>query len=182
MQVATDAQVVKRVLQGDADAYAVLVERHQGSLVAAAHHLTGDPEAARDLAQETFIDAYRQLRQLREPSKFAGWLLGILRNKCRKHLSRRQPDSVPLDEAPAPSTTDPEPEGGPLTELLGQLPLADREVLAARYISELSYSDIARTLETTVNNVRVRCCRARQRLRKLFEEAQSEAVQAGETP
>jgi RNA polymerase sigma factor (sigma-70 family) len=180
--VATDAQVVARVLRGDAQAYALLIQRHQASVIAAAHHLTGDPEAARDLAQEAFIDAYRSLGQLRRPDSFAGWLLGILRNKCRRFLSRRAPDSVPLDEAPAPSTAEPEPQEGPLIELLAQLPLADREILAARYISELSYSDIARMLETTVNNVRVRCCRARQRLRRLFEQAQSQAAQAGEAP
>ncbi len=176
----TDAQVVKRVLGGDAEAYALLVERHESFAIATAHHLTGDPEAAQDLAQEAFIDAYRSLSQLREPAKFAAWLLGILRNKCRTFLARRQPETVPLDEAPAPQTDGPEPQEGPLVALLSQLPLADREVLAARYLGELSYSEIARTLDTTVNNVRVRCCRARQRLRTLFEEAQSQTVQAGE--
>lgn len=170
----TDAQVVRQVLKGDTQAYDALVQRHQATALAAAHHLTGDPEAARDLAQEAFVDAYRSLAKLREPAKFAGWLLGILRNKCRKFLSRTDPQGIPLDQAPAPGTTDPEPEGGPLTELLLELPLADREILTARYIAELSYSDIARMLDLTVNNVRVRCCRARQRLRKLFEQADSQ--------
>ncbi|MEA3402647.1 MAG: sigma-70 family RNA polymerase sigma factor [Armatimonadota bacterium] len=170
----TDAQVVRKVLAGDADAYALLVERHQRAAVAAAHHLTGDREAARDIAQDAFVDAWRGLNGLRDHSKFAGWLLGIIRNKCRGYLAKLQPDVVPLDDAPAPSTDPPQPEGGPLTEMLGKLPLKDREILAARYIAEMPYTEIAREMDMTVNNVRVRCCRARQRLRELMAETGEE--------
>jgi RNA polymerase sigma-70 factor (ECF subfamily) len=166
----TDAQVVRKVLAGDADAYAVLVERHQQKALAAAHHLTGDREAARDIAQDALVDAWRGLDGLRDHAKFAGWLIGIVRNKCRSFISARTPEDVPLDDAPTPSVDPPNPEGGPVTEMLGMLPLKDRELLAMRYIAELSYSEIAEQTDMTVNNVRVRCCRARQRLRELMPE------------
>ncbi len=167
----TDAQVVRQVLAGNADAYALLVQRHQRTAVAAAHHLTGDREAARDIAQDALVDAWRGLDGLRDPAKFAGWLLGIVRNKCRAFLRGRLPDDVPLDDAPAPSVNPPEPGDGPVTELLRKLPLKDREMLVARYVGELSYAEIARHMGMTVNNVRVRCCRARGRLRELLAEA-----------
>ena len=168
MRVPTDAQVVNRVLAGEADAYAVLVQRHQGALLASANHLTGDPEVARDLAQETFIDAWRQLPQLRNHDRFDAWLVGILRNKCRRWLDRRKPEDVPLDEVPTPSTTDPEPDSGRVRELLGMLPLTDREILASRYLYQLSYSEIADAMDMTVGAVRTRCCRARLRLREML--------------
>ena len=166
----TDAQVVRKVLGGDADAYALLVQRHQRAAVAAAHHLTGDREAARDIAQDAFVDAWRGLNGLRDQAKFAGWLIGIVRNKCRAFIRARTPGDVPLDDAPTPSVDPPGPDGGPMSEMLGMLPLKDRELLAMRYIAEMSYSEIAAQTGQTVNNVRVRCCRARQRLRELMTE------------
>ena len=171
MRVPTDAEVVRRVLAGEADAYALLVQRHQHALLASAHHLTGDPEAARDLAQEALIDAWRGLPQLRDHDRFGAWLVGILRNKCRRWLDRRKPEDVPLDEAPVPSTTDPEPDSGRVRELLGMLPLTDREILASRYLHQLSYSEIADAMDMTVGAVRTRCCRARQRLREMLAQA-----------
>lgn len=172
----TDAQVVRKVLAGEADAYAVLVQRHQRSAVAAAHHLTGDREAARDIAQDALVDAWRGLDGLRDPAKFAGWLIGIVRNKCRAWLDSTGPDEVPLEDAPVPGVDPPGPGDGPLTELLGMLPLQDREMLVARHIGEMSYAQIAEEMEMTVNNVRVRCCRARQRLRELMAEAGEEGA------
>ncbi len=172
----TDARVVRQVLAGNADAYALLVQRHQRTAVAAAHHLTGDREAARDIAQDALVDAWRALDTLREPAKFAGWLVGIVRNKSRAFLRERHTDTVPLDDAPLPSIDPPQPQDGPTLELLRMLPLKDREMLVARYIGEMSYAEIAREMHLTVNNVRVRCCRARRRLRELM----AEAGQAGE--
>ncbi len=172
----TDAPVVRQVLAGNADAYALLVQRHQRTAVAAAHHLTGDREAARDIAQDALVDAWRALDTLREPAKFAGWLVGIVRNKSRAFLRERHTDTVPLDDAPLPSIDPPQPQDGPTLELLRMLPLKDREMLVARYIGEMSYAEIAREMHLTVNNVRVRCCRARRRLRELM----AEAGQAGE--
>jgi len=167
----TDAQVVRQVLAGNADAYALLVQRHQRTAVAAAHHLTGDREAARDIAQEALVDAWRGLGDLRDPAKFAGWLVGIVRNKCRTFLRERHTGDVPLEDAPLPSVDPPGPQDGPTLEALRMLPLKDREILVARIIGEMSYAEIARSTGTTVNNVRVRCCRARQRLRELMAEA-----------
>lgn len=160
----TDAQVVRQVLAGNADAYALLVQRHQRTAVAAAHHLTGDREAARDIAQEALVD-------LRDPAKFAGWLVGIVRNKCRAFLRERHTGDVPLEDASLPSVDPPAPQDGPTLELLRMLPLKDREILVAHFIGEMSYAEIAQQTGATVNNVRVRCCRARQRLRELMAEA-----------
>ncbi len=180
MRVATDAEVVRRVLTGDADAYALLVQRHQSAVIASAHHLTGDAEAARDIAQDTFVDAWRQLRQLRNHAAFSGWLVGILRNKCRAWLARRQHETVPLDDVPAPGVSDPDPDTGDVAELLGMLPTTDREILAARFLHELSYAEIADAMEMTVGAVRTRCCRARQHLREILSVADGAAARSGD--
>lgn len=163
-----DAALIEATLRGDVEAFGTLVARYQHSLVAAARHLTRNAEDAEDLAQEALVEAYRHLRTLKDRAKFRGWVFGILRHKCLTALKRRRPDAVPLDDVgdlPALPDLD---VAGDLAELLDSLPLAYRDILAARYVQELSYEEIADALGTSVNVVRVRCCRARERLRELF--------------
>lgn len=163
-----DTNLIEATLTGNVEAYGVLVGQYQHSLVAAARHLTRNATDAEDLAQEALVDAYTHLRSLQDRGKFRAWLFGILRHKCLNYLQRRAPEHLSLDDyaetLPAPAPVD----GADLAELLDGLPLEYREILAARYLQELSYAEIAEVLGTTVNSVRVRCCRARERLRVLF--------------
>ncbi len=163
-----DTALIEATLTGDAEAFGTLVRQYQHVLVAAARHLTRNAEDAEDLAQDALVDAYRHLRTLKDRTKFRAWLFGILRHKCLTYLQRRSPESLSLDVMADTLTAPAVDEGVDLAELLDGLPLAYREILAARYIQELSYDEIAQTLGTSVDNVRVRCCRARERLRELF--------------
>ena len=158
--------MVRAALRGDNNAYADLVAAHQARALATAHHLCGDFETAQDLAQEAFVAAYRGLHSLQEPASFGPWLHGIVRNLCRKHLSRRPPPAASLEQDSIPEPMTPPDQSVELASLLQTLPLADREILAARYLQELDYEEIAQMLGITVNNVRVRCFRARQALRE----------------
>lgn len=169
-----EAALVARVLAGEAEAFAPLVERYHRAMLSAAAQMVGDPDAAHDCSQEAFIEAYRSLRNLRDPTNFRSWLFGILRNRCRKHMGRRSVRSVPLDdeiEVPASAADEPRegPEAARIRSLMAELPASYREVLAARYFADMEYEEIAMALRTSVNNVRVRCCRARERLRTLLE-------------
>ncbi|MHB9130625.1 MAG: RNA polymerase sigma factor [Armatimonadota bacterium] len=163
-----DSTLIEATLTGDVEAFGKLVRKYQHLLVASARHLTRNADDAEDVAQDALVDAYKNLRRLHDRSKFRAWLFGILRHKCLTYLQRRGPENLPLDDMqdtlPAPE----EMSGVELAELLDGLPLAYREILAARYIQELSYEEIAAALGTNVNTVRVRCCRARERMRELF--------------
>ncbi|MCC7495639.1 MAG: RNA polymerase sigma factor [Fimbriimonadaceae bacterium] len=167
----TDHELVEAVRDGEVEAFAVLVDRYKDRVVAAAYHLTGDRDAAEDLAQDTFEAAFRQIRGLRDPSRVGAWLHGIAQRLCYKHLRRAarttELDGEKLDLLPAPPDKIDEP--GELCGLLNQLPDQYRQVLAARYLEDLEYEEIAALLGTTVNNVRVRCHRAKNKLRELFE-------------
>ena len=166
----SDAQLVGQTLRGEQDAFGELVNRHQTRLLAAALHLVGDRETAQDLAQEAFVEAYRGLGNLEQPGRFAGWLYGILRNRCRRHLSRRAPQTLSweADAVPEPTTIDPEPQTPDILPLLSRLPQDSREILAARYLHDMTYAEIAGMLGISVGNVRVKCFRARQALRDLL--------------
>ena len=158
--------MVKRTLRGDKDAYAELVRTHQARALASASYLCGDFETAQDLTQEAFVAAYQYLRNLEKPEAFGSWVQGIVRNMCRRYLSRRPPVAASLEQDEVPEPAAPPDNSVEVASLLGILPLEHREVLAARYLQELDYEEIAQMLGITVNNVRVRCFRARQALRQ----------------
>ncbi len=158
--------MVKRTLRGDNEAYDQLVHSHQARAIAVAYHLCGDFEAAQDITQEAFVQAYQSLGSLRKPAAFAAWLHGIIRNLCRQYLSRRQPQAASLERDPIPEPGQSPDNSVEIISLLQTLPREHREILAARYLQELDYKEIAQMLGITINNVRVRCFRARQALRE----------------
>ncbi|MBI2299083.1 MAG: sigma-70 family RNA polymerase sigma factor [Armatimonadetes bacterium] len=172
----TDAELVEAVRDGEVEAFSVLVERYKDRTVAAAFHLVSDRDAAEDLAQDTFVAAYRQIRRLRDPDRVGAWLHGITQRLCYKHLRRQartsEIETERFEAIPAPPDRHDEP--GELCALLNRLPDQYRQVLAARYLEDLEYEEIASLLKTTVNNVRVRCHRAKNRLRELFEGLEGE--------
>lgn len=169
-----DKALIEATLSGNVEAFGTLVRQYQHVLVASARHLTRNAEDAEDLAQEALVDAYRNLRSLKDRGKFRAWLFGILRHKCLTYFERRGPDALPLDSYAESLPAPPAMGGAELADLLDGLPLPMREILAARYIQELSYEEIAETLGTSVNVVRVRCCRARERMREIFAARRAE--------
>lgn len=176
----TDAELVQAVRGGDLDAFALLVDRHQDRCVAAAYHLTGDRDAAEDLAQDALVEAFKQIHRLRDPERLGGWLHGITQRLGYKWLRRNtrmtSVENESFEHLPAPPQKLDEP--GELCHLLNSLPAQYRQVLAARYLEDLEYEEIAAMLGTSVNNVRVRCHRAKNRLRELFESVEAQEQQA----
>ena len=85
----SDADLVAAARDGDHGAFAVLVERHYGVLLATCRRATGDGELAADAAQEAVVTALVGLDRLREPGRFAAWLIGIGLNLCRRALQER---------------------------------------------------------------------------------------------
>ena len=158
--------MVKRTLRGDNEAYGQLVHIHQARAIAVANYLCSDFEAAQDIAQEAFVQAYQSLNSLRKPAAFGVWLHGIIRNLCRRYLSRRPPPTASLERDPIPEPSQPPDNSIEIISVLQALPREHREILAARYLQELDYKEIAQMLGITVNNVRVRCFRAKQALRE----------------
>src|SRR5437870_13898177 len=79
---ATDGEIVRAVLAGDVERYAILVRRYRDRYARYAARMLGSRDAAEDAVQDALIRAFDQLAACREPAKFAGWLFLILRNRC----------------------------------------------------------------------------------------------------
>jgi RNA polymerase sigma factor (sigma-70 family) len=92
----SDAELLEASRRGEHDAFAALIERYQGVVSAVSYSRTGDRALSEDVAQDTFIAAWRQLGQLREPSRLRAWLCGIARNLARK-ARQRTARETPLD-------------------------------------------------------------------------------------
>src|SRR2546426_5203149 len=119
----TDADLVSQTLAGDRESFSQIVSRYQSLICSLAYNATGSLGVSEDLAQETFITAWKHLRHLREPAKLRAWLCGIARNRInnflrcegRRPLSNAQPleiveESAAIELLPAEHTMTKEEE------------------------------------------------------------------------
>ena len=179
----TDAAVVRRVLEGDVDAFAILVDRYSDRYARFAVHMVGNREDAEEALQDAFVRAYRSLGQYREQERFSAWLYQILVNQCRTAVAKRRrldgtfPDVDPATLDVADGSIPHAAEGLPLRDrldrALAQLPPDQREAVVLKYTQDLSYEDMAAITGAGVSALKMRVKRAFARLRELLEEAYS---------
>ena len=106
-----DSELVAESLLGNRDAFGALVTRYQSAVCAVTYSAVGDLARSEDIAQETFLQAWKSLRNLKEPAKIKAWLCGIARNLAHNAIRRevRQPISLGDDLASIESREAPEP-------------------------------------------------------------------------
>ncbi len=180
-----DAELVGLCLSGDREAFGRIVERYQSLICALAYSACGDLARSEDLAQETFIAAWRQLAALREPAKLKYWLCGILRNLISNsaRAQNRNPLAAAVDlddeltsgpewDAPSDEAMSKE-EAAILWRVLETLPASYRDPLVLFYRSGNSTAEVADTLGLSEETVRQRLARGRamlnQRVSRLVE-------------
>ena len=176
-----ETQIVRRVLEGDVNAFEDLVTEHEKGVYAIAQRMTGNAEDAADMTQETFIKAYNSLSSFRGDSKFSVWLYRIATNVCLDFLrSRSRKPTVSLsveDDDGEETQMDIADESQSPEQLLERGLTRDavrrglkslspeyRQILLLREIQGLSYEEIAEALALEVGTVKSRIFRARKRL------------------
>jgi len=188
-----EEQFLERLRTGDPNAFGRLVEERHADIYALLCRLTEDAEEARDLTQETFLQAFRNIAGFRGDADLRTWLYRIAvnqaRNRWRWWKRRRRDKTVSLDE-PARGSDDDTPLSARLKgdgaddperlalarererALLGAvrgLSRPFREVVVLRDMEGLSYEEVARALEINVGTVKSRLSRGRTELRKRLE-------------
>ena len=176
-----EAAVIRKVLNGDTNAYEALVREYEKSVYNLALRMTGNSEDAYDMSQEAFIKAYNSLTTFRGDSKFSVWLYRIVSNVCLDYLRSRSRkptvslstenedgEEVELDIADEEQTPEKLLERGLTRDAVrrGLLSLPDdhRQILLLREIEGLSYDEISETLGLEVGTVKSRIFRARKKL------------------
>lgn len=182
----TDAELIRRTLAGERNAYGILLLRYQRPLHALVRGIVRVPEEADDLVQETFFRAYRYLDRFDVERAFRPWLFKIGANLCFRHLRRmRRGGWVSLEEEhprtgqtlldrlenPGAEEAVTRPlETARLGEAIDRLPPLHRTILVLRGVHQLRYEEIAETLGIPVGTVMSRLNRARRALRDLLTE------------
>ena len=174
----SDEVIVKRCLEGDVNAFSLLVEKYQNAVYGLCYHMAGNFTDAQDLTQEAFVRAYLDLAKIREPSKFASWIYRLTTNICKMWLRQRKPlDNLSLDEAVrtrqwsgdgnAPSEyVENEELRRTIKEAITSLSERNRLAITLHYIDGLSYEEIGSFLNVSRSAVKSRLHRARKQLRK----------------
>ncbi|HXG46808.1 MAG TPA: sigma-70 family RNA polymerase sigma factor [Methylomirabilota bacterium] len=172
----SDETLWQRSRDGDREAFGRIVERYQSLICALAYSACGNLANSEDLAQETFLTAWRRLEELREPGKLRAWLCGIVRNlsaNAVRREARRGGSPSPLDAA----AEFPSPEVDPavravtceeerlLWQTLAGMPESYREPLVLFYREQQSISEVAKQLELSEDTVKQRLSRGRAMLR-----------------
>jgi len=170
----SDSAVVQRVLAGDVEAFALLVDRHHARMARYAFHLLGSEAEAEEAVQDAFVRAYRSLSTYRERDQCGAWLMRILVNRCRTRLvreKRRQETAAAwLREADQPfEAGDTLATRDELAVALSQLPADQREAVVLRYADELGYDEISSITGAGISALKMRVKRGCERLRAILE-------------
>jgi RNA polymerase sigma factor (sigma-70 family) len=167
----SDIELVEASLRGEHEAFGDLVARYQDVVCAVSYSSTGDRVLSEDVAQETFIAAWRQLDRLRSSERLRPWLCGIARNLARTARKRRRREAPEADAGDQIDSTE-----GPydvaargdvervVRESLERIPYAYREALILYYREDMAIREIAETLGVSETTVMQRLSRGRRHL------------------
>lgn len=176
-----DAECVKRVQQGDAESFEVLVRRHQKATFNLVYRLLGDYDEAAEVSQEVFLSAFKSIQQFRGDANFSTWLYRIAFNHAstrRKSLQLARQRHMPLDGMDfignGDGAADPEKNAErrevqrQVQRALNSLQKDDASIILLRDLQDVPYEDVARILDIPVGTVKSRLHRARRALKELL--------------
>lgn len=172
-----DGELVRRARAGEEGALSALVRRHTDAVFRVAVSITGDPDAAQDVAQEAFLKAFRALAGFRGDAAFRTWLLTITANTARGALRRRgRRRETDLDTAPPIASQEEAPdratelstEAARARRMLAQLPEKQRLSVQLRVDEGLSFREIGEVIGSTEGAARVNYFHGIRRLRELM--------------
>ena len=166
-----EAQVIALVRAGETDAFADIIEHYQAPIIRYLFRMTGDYETARDLAQDTFVQAYKGILKTDAELSFKAWLYRIATNNAFQHHRRKRilsfiPFSTKESESIAADDRGDCQDAAAIKETLCKIPYDQCTCVILHFIEGFKYREIAVTLGITEEAVRKRVARGR----KLFIE------------
>ena len=178
----SDTQIIERTLQGEPDAFNLLVRRWERQIYGLTLRMLGRDEEAKDATQETFISAYRNLSKFRGEAKFSSWIYRIALNICNTKLRGRTKGIISLDEQREESGLELAVESEELATNIQQeqvarhvrralqgLPAEMRQVIIMKEYDGLKFSEIAEILGIPLSTVKTRMYTGLSELRKRLE-------------
>lgn len=175
-----DQHHINLILDGDTNAFAVLVNRYKDLVYTLTMRMLMNREEAEEVAQDTFIKAYKSLNRFKGESKFSTWIYKIAYNTSLDRLkkNRKHYNDVPLDEFTAHQVKtidnaldnlESKEQTKTINDCIALLPSDDGFLLTLYYFDEMSLGEISQTVGLTSNNVKVKIFRARKKLATILK-------------
>ena len=163
---------LSRAQAGDQDAFTELIERHEAMVFSLGYHFFSDRGRAEEIAQDVFLQLYRNLATIESDSHLLFWLRQVTTRRCIDQIRRTRLRAVSLEEAGELRAV--ERHADPLRdrrlrELIAGLPDLQRAVVTLRYQEDLDPAEICRIVDMPVNTVKSHLHRALQSLRRKLE-------------
>ena len=188
-----DAELIQSFLAGNDGGFSVLLDRYMPMVYRFVYRYLANADDASDVAQETFIRAWKHLKRFDQSRSFRTWILAIARNASLDFIKKKKPilfsqieaGDVDLDAALAPHVASPElPDAmfdrmtaaHELESALTQLPIPYRVVLTLRYTEHLKFREIAEILQEPIDTVKSKHRRGLMHLKKLVPGLQTEVA------
>ena len=165
-----DKRIIGRILTGDEEAYAILINKYKSYAYTIALKIVKDHEEAEEVAQDAFIKVYKHLDKFHQESKFSTWLYRIVFNTAisyqRKHKMKKESIEIVKYTVVAQDQEEIEQEDRKrfIKRAMEKLPVADQTVVTLFYLEELSLEEIGEITGTKANAVKVKLHRARKKL------------------
>ena len=184
----TDEEIIEKIKNGSVELFEVIVTRYQRKLINYIYRMISDLDSAMELCQEVFIKVYNSLDKYNPSYKFTTWIHRISSNATidwmrKKKINAYSLDWTGSDESPSMSQQIPSKDLTPLQNLemdqlqgrieaaIDELPFIYKQLIILRHINELSYEEIATTVELPLGTVKNRIFRGREMLKaKLVSE------------
>ena len=170
-----DAYLVASARLGDRKAFALLVRRWNGRLLAHAWRLLGDAELAREAVQDGWSEIVRGMPALADPGAFPAWAYRIVSRRAARLIRRLQRDRRlrdAVEQEPAAEFAGPDEgdlEAGRLRRAIADLPAGQRAAIALFHLEEMGVAEVAVALDVPVGTVKTRLMTARTKLRAVLE-------------
>lgn len=184
-----EKSLIEKAQAGDRSAFGRLVTAYQRRAYAVAYGFVGNREDALEMAQDSFVKAYKAIKRFDLRMPFYPWLYRIVKNTCLNHIKKRnRRGESSLDNMMASGRDFASPRKGPqakavlgemrgaIHDALGRISDQHREIIVLRHVHEKSYAEIAECLEIPHGTVMSRLHGARKSLRKVMEVAHAEVV------
>lgn len=181
----SDDQIIERTLAGETDAFGLLVRRWERPIYGLSLRMLGRDEDARDVCQETFLAAFRNLGKFRGDAKFSSWIYRIALNACHSKLRKNGPAreysldtededgrKFELPDLGAEESTDRlhrDERAVLVRRALQALPAEMRQVIIMKEYHEMTFAEIAEVLQIPVSTVKSRLYTGLQQMRARLE-------------
>lgn len=192
MSTISDQHYIDKILQGDTNAFAVLVDRYKNMIFSLALQMVKNREEAEEVSQDTFIKIYSSLSKFKGDSKFSTWAYKVAYNTCLDRLKKNKKEdlNISIDEFSshliktmdnALSALEDKERKQTIQNCLNLLPREENFLLTLFYFEDQNLEEIGKIMGITANNVKVKLFRSRQKLAVILKkQLEPEIVQCYE--